>query len=124
VGDSITDDLQRWAEMLTHILRLRRPELGVRIVNHGLLPHTTAMVLRRWPATVGATRPDRVLCALGGNDVTRVGPEFGLYQRSAGCGSSRYPCTRSGSRSSRRSGFGGSRAAMKAVEVALLRAEL
>jgi acyl-CoA thioesterase I len=75
VGDSITDDLQSWAEILRHLLRLRRPELGVRVVNEGLSAHTTTMVLRRWPATVAATRPDWVLCALGGNDVTRVGPE-------------------------------------------------
>jgi lysophospholipase L1-like esterase len=75
VGDSITDDLQSWAEILGNLIRLRRPELGVRVVNEGLSAHTTTMVLRRWTATVAATRPDWVLCALGGNDVTRIGPE-------------------------------------------------
>jgi lysophospholipase L1-like esterase len=80
VGDSITDDLQSWAEILLHLLRQRRPELGVRVVNHGLSAHTTAMVLRRWPATVAAVRPAWVLCALGGNDVTRTGPEPSLTQ--------------------------------------------
>jgi acyl-CoA thioesterase-1 len=75
VGDSITDDLQSWAEILRHLLRLRRPGLGAQVVNEGLSAHTTAMVLRRWPATVAAHRPDWVLCALGGNDVTRIGPE-------------------------------------------------
>jgi len=75
VGDSITDDLQGWAEILRHLLGQRRPDLGVQVVNGGLSAHTTAMVLRRWPATVAATRPAWVLCALGGNDVTRVGPE-------------------------------------------------
>jgi acyl-CoA thioesterase-1 len=75
VGDSITDDLQSWAEILRHLLDLRRPNDGIRVVNGGLSAHTTAMVLRRWPATLRATNPDWIVCALGGNDVTRVGPE-------------------------------------------------
>ncbi|MEJ3656834.1 SGNH/GDSL hydrolase family protein [Actinomycetes bacterium KLBMP 9759] len=73
VGDSNTDDLQSWAEILRNLLELRRPADGITIVNGGLSAHTTAMVLRRWPATLKATRPDHVICALGGNDVTRVG---------------------------------------------------
>ncbi|MDG4787507.1 SGNH/GDSL hydrolase family protein [Micromonospora sp. WMMD1102] len=75
LGDSITDDLQSWAEILRHVLDLHRPGHGVRVVNAGLSAHTTAMVLRRWPATLTAARPDWIICALGGNDVTRVGPE-------------------------------------------------
>lgn len=74
VGDSITDDLQSWAEILRHLLDLQRPGHGVRVVNAGLSAHTTAMMLRRWPATL-AQHPDWILCLLGGNDVTRVGPE-------------------------------------------------
>jgi acyl-CoA thioesterase I len=74
VGDSMTDDLQSWAEILRHLLDLRRGH-GTRVVNGGLSAHTTAMVLRRWPATLRATEPDWIVCALGGNDVTRVGPE-------------------------------------------------
>ncbi|MQA77092.1 MAG: hypothetical protein GEV10_01185 [Streptosporangiales bacterium] len=74
VGDSMTDDLQSWAEILRHVLELLRPDDGVRIVNGGLSAHTTAMVLRRWVPTV-AQRPDWIICFLGGNDVTRVGPE-------------------------------------------------
>lgn len=75
VGDSLTDDLQSWAEILRHVLQQHRPELGLRLVNQGLSAHTTTMVLRRWPGTAAALRPDWVICALGGNDVTRVGPE-------------------------------------------------
>jgi acyl-CoA thioesterase-1 len=75
VGDSMTDDLQSWAEILRHVLAQRRPELGVRVVNDGLSAHTTTMVLRRWLATVAAHQPDWVICGLGGNDVTRIGPE-------------------------------------------------
>ena len=74
VGDSITDDLQSWAEILRHLLNLRRPQAGITIVNAGLSAHTTAMILRRWPATL-ASRPDWILCGLGGNDVSRVGPQ-------------------------------------------------
>ncbi len=76
VGDSVTDDLQSWAEILRCLLERRKP--GVRVVNNGLSAHTTTMVLRRWPATVAAVRPDWVLCGLGGNDVTRVGPDIQL----------------------------------------------
>jgi len=75
MGDSITDDLQSWAEILRHLLDLHRPGHGVRVVNGGLSAHTTAMMLRRWPATLRAAKPDWIVCALGGNDVTRVGPE-------------------------------------------------
>lgn len=73
VGDSITDDLSSWAEILRHLLVLRRGD-DLRVVNAGLSAHTTAMILRRWPATLTA-RPDWIVCALGGNDVTRVGPD-------------------------------------------------
>jgi lysophospholipase L1-like esterase len=75
VGDSVTDDLQSWAEILRHLLAIRRPDDHIRVVNGGLTAHTTTMVLRRWPATLAAIQPDWVICALGGNDVTRVGPE-------------------------------------------------
>lgn len=75
VGDSVTDDAQSWVEILRHALDIRRPTDGVHIVNGGLSAHTTAMVLRRWPATLAATRPDWIICALGSNDVTRIGPE-------------------------------------------------
>lgn len=75
VGDSQTDDLQSWVEILRHLLDLRRPGHGVRVVNGGLSAHTSAMVLRRWPATLSQYRPDWVICALGGNDVNRTGPE-------------------------------------------------
>jgi lysophospholipase L1-like esterase len=73
VGDSLTDDLQSWAEILRGVLDLRS-RADVRVINRGLSAHTTAMILRSWPATVAAVRPAWVICCLGGNDVTRVGP--------------------------------------------------
>lgn len=75
VGDSITDDLQSWLEIVRHMLELRRPEDGIRIVNAGLSAHTTAMVLRRFVPNVISQEPDWIVCLLGGNDATRIGPE-------------------------------------------------
>jgi acyl-CoA thioesterase I len=75
VGDSITDDLQSWLEIVRHLLEARRPGDGIRVVNRGLSAHTTAMVLRRFIADVVSLEPDWVICLLGGNDATRVGPE-------------------------------------------------
>ena len=75
VGDSITDDLQSWLEIVRHLLQERRPDDGIRVVNRGLSAHTTAMVLRRFIADVVSLEPDWVTCLLGGNDATRVGPE-------------------------------------------------
>jgi acyl-CoA thioesterase-1 len=75
VGDSITDDLQSWLEIVRHLLERRRPQDGIRVVNGGLSAHTTAMVLRRFVPSVVAQEPDWIICLLGGNDATRVGPE-------------------------------------------------
>lgn len=75
VGDSFTDDLQSWLEIVRHLLELRRPEDEIRIVNAGLSAHTTAMVLRRFVPNVVAQKPDWIICLLGGNDATRIGPE-------------------------------------------------
>lgn len=75
VGDSITDDLQSWLEIVRHLLQERRPGDGIRVVNRGLSAHTTAMVLRRFVPDVVSLEPDWIVCLLGGNDATRVGPE-------------------------------------------------
>ena len=75
VGDSITDDLQSWLEIVRHLLSERRPQDGIRIVNAGLSAHTTAMMLRRFVPGVLSLKPDWIVCLLGGNDATRVGPE-------------------------------------------------
>ena len=75
VGDSITDDLQSWLEITRHLLEERRPQDGIRVVNGGLSAHTTAMVLRRFVPSVVALKPDWIICLLGGNDATRIGPE-------------------------------------------------
>jgi acyl-CoA thioesterase I len=75
IGDSFTDDLQSWLEIVRHLLEERRPRDEIRIINAGLSAHTTAMVLRRFVPNVIAQRPDWIICLLGGNDATRIGPE-------------------------------------------------
>jgi acyl-CoA thioesterase I len=75
VGDSFTDDLQSWLEIVCHLLEERRPWDEIRIVSAGFSAHTTAMVLRRFVSNVIARRPDWIVCLLGGNDPIRVGPE-------------------------------------------------
>lgn len=71
VGDSITDDLQSWAEILRHVLAVARAGDGLTVVNAGLSAHTSAMILRRWPSLLHPA-PDWIVCGLGGNDVTRI----------------------------------------------------
>ncbi len=71
VGDSITDDLQSWAEILRHVLAIARPDDDLTVVNAGLSAHTTAMILRRWPSLLHPA-PVWIICGLGGNDVTRI----------------------------------------------------
>src|SRR5262245_9754635 len=41
IGDSYTDDLQSWFEILRHLLELRRPQDGIRLVNAGVSARTT-----------------------------------------------------------------------------------
>lgn len=76
LGDSVTDDLLSWFEILGHVLA----GSGVRWINAGRSAHTTAMILRTWPGLLAGTRPDWVLCCLGGNDVTRLGTPPGKCQ--------------------------------------------
>jgi acyl-CoA thioesterase I len=72
--DSFTDDLQSWFEIVRHLFDQRRPGDGVRFVNAAISGYTTAMALRRLVPTI-SSRPDWIICCLGGNDVTRIGPE-------------------------------------------------
>ena len=74
VGDSVTDDSRSWLEIVRHLLKMRRPHDGIRTVNMGLSSHTTAMVLRRFVSYL-SQKPGWIVCFLGSNDATRVGPE-------------------------------------------------
>jgi acyl-CoA thioesterase I len=74
VGDSITDDLQGWVEVLRHLLDIRGD--APKIVNLGKAAYTSAMALRRTAPALPHLRPDWVLCMLGNGDMSRVGGEL------------------------------------------------
>jgi lysophospholipase L1-like esterase len=74
IGDSITDDLQGWVEILRHLLDLRGD--APKIVNLGRSAYTSAMALRRTAPQLPQLRPDWVLCMLGNGDMSRVGDEL------------------------------------------------
>jgi lysophospholipase L1-like esterase len=72
LGDSITDDLLSWAEILRAALAVGRPGEVV-LVNAGVSGDTTADALRRLHG-VAVLRPALVLAMLGTNDCQRHGP--------------------------------------------------
>lgn len=74
IGDSMTDDLQSWLEIVRHLLSETRARDEIQVINGGLSAHTSAMILRRLVPTL-AQKPDWIFCLLGGNDVTRIGSE-------------------------------------------------
>jgi acyl-CoA thioesterase I len=72
LGDSITDDVQSWAELLRCCLDRARPG-DLRVVNAGISGDTTADALARLHAVV-ELGPDLVLAMLGTNDCQLHGP--------------------------------------------------
>lgn len=74
VGESDTDSLQSWFEILRHLLELQRSQDGIRLVNSGISAQTTTQALGRFAQTLGQ-QPDWIICGLGGNDAVRTGPE-------------------------------------------------
>jgi lysophospholipase L1-like esterase len=74
IGDSFTDDLQSWLEIVRHLLGARRPHDEIQVINAGVSAQTSAMALRRFLPLI-SQGPDWIVCFLGGNDATRIGPE-------------------------------------------------
>lgn len=72
IGDSITDDLQSWLEILRHLLDLRRPADKVRIINAGVSGETSAQLLSRFFA-LAEQQPEWIICFVGTNDARRHG---------------------------------------------------
>ncbi|MEV7008720.1 GDSL-type esterase/lipase family protein [Streptosporangium sp. NPDC051022] len=72
VGESVTDDLLSWFEILRHALALRRPADGIVLVNTAVSGQTTTQALAALNEVL-FQRPDWVLCMLGANDVRRLG---------------------------------------------------
>ena len=83
LGESTTDDLLSWFEILRQLLELRRPQDSIRLVNEGLSGHTSSQLLGRINGTM-AHDPDWVLCMIGGNDALRFGTEPSPTQVSIG----------------------------------------
>jgi lysophospholipase L1-like esterase len=74
LGESDTDSLQSWFEILRQLLDLRRPEDGIELVNSGISALTTTQAFNPFMPVL-AQQPTWILCALGANDVARMGPE-------------------------------------------------
>jgi acyl-CoA thioesterase I len=72
IGDSRTDDLQSWFEILRHLLELRRPQDRIQMVNAAVSAHTSTQAFGPVNRAV-AHQPDWIICYHGGNDVTRFG---------------------------------------------------
>jgi lysophospholipase L1-like esterase len=67
LGDSITDDDQSWLEILKHVLALRRPRDGIRVVNEGVSGDTTTQMISRFLDIV-LQKPAWIFCLAGTND--------------------------------------------------------
>ncbi len=74
IGESDTDDLQSWFEILRHLVTMRRPDDEVTFVNQGISGQNTGQALGHIGAVL-AEEPAWLLCLLGGNDVLRNGPD-------------------------------------------------
>lgn len=71
-GDSITDDIQSWFEILRRLLDLRRPDDGITLVNAGISGETTSQMISRFIQVVDL-QPDWIFCFAGTNDARRHG---------------------------------------------------
>ncbi len=71
LGDSITDDLLSWFEILRHLLDERRPDDGVHFINAGISGDTTSGLLGRI-LDVLEGEPGWILTLIGTNDVPFV----------------------------------------------------
>lgn len=72
LGESSTDDLLSWLELLRQAFALRRPQDQVRFVNAGVSGQTTTQALRSLTATL-LQKPNWLICFVGANDVQRIG---------------------------------------------------
>lgn len=73
LGDSITDDLQSWLEILRHLLDLRRPADAIQVINAGISGETTSQMHSRFLGAVVAHQPSWIICMAGTNDARTHG---------------------------------------------------
>lgn len=71
-GDSSTDDLQSWFEILSELLSISRPESEFIFVNAGESYNTTSEAMRRMHRDVLTLDPDWVIVSLGSFDTLRL----------------------------------------------------
>jgi acyl-CoA thioesterase I len=72
-GDSLTADRQSWLEILRELLRLRRPDDGIEVVNLGISGDTTTQLIARFWEVV-TLEPQWLVILVGTNDARRYGP--------------------------------------------------
>ncbi len=72
LGDSITDDLQSWFELLRTAFNMARPNDNVRFVNAGISGDTTTALVSRFHA-VTLLDPAWIICMAGTNDTRTHG---------------------------------------------------
>ncbi len=75
LGDSITDDLQSWFEILRHLVEERRPQDNIKFVNAGISGDTTSDIISRFLSDVVQQRPAWIVSMMGTNDVRRHGED-------------------------------------------------
>jgi hypothetical protein len=71
-GDSSTDDLQGWFEILKHLLDITVPEADFTFINSGVSNNTSSEALRRMSRDVLYYEPDWVIVSLGMFDAQRL----------------------------------------------------
>jgi lysophospholipase L1-like esterase len=74
IGDSISDDLQGWFEILRHLLETGRPDLELEFSNAAVEGDTSFDALRRLNRSVIHAAADWVFVALGSYDAMRLHP--------------------------------------------------
>jgi lysophospholipase L1-like esterase len=72
IGDSSTDDLQSWFQILSEILNITVPEADFTFINAGHANDTSSEALRRLHRDVLSHEPDWVIVSLGMFDVIRL----------------------------------------------------
>jgi acyl-CoA thioesterase I len=73
IGESTSDAADSWCEILGQMLRLRRPDADIRLVNAAVSGYPTTMCQRVLCGVLLRHRPGWVVLAVGGNDVLRYG---------------------------------------------------
>lgn len=72
LGDSMTDDLQGWFSIFSHLMKIIRPDARFRFINSGISSDTTSEALRRLHRDVLSHNPDWVMVSLGTFDAMRL----------------------------------------------------